>query len=105
MLVDQWSTSPDAFSGRLLDYLNSAPGALWGFLGPATGSVANLIAGTPGLAGTGWSWAPSVMAQQQFNASQAGPTRLDRLGAYAGIAAGVGNLFGGGAKLFDPRGS
>ena len=38
---------------RYFSYLNSAQGARWGFLGPATESVANLIAGTPGLAGSG----------------------------------------------------
>ena len=39
------------------------------------------------------------MAQQQFSASQAGPRSLDRLGAHAGIAGGVGSLLGGGATV------
>lgn len=83
--------------------LNAGQSSLVGPQAAYYGSLANLIAGTPGLAQTGNPLAGVAQFQLDKDLATQGPTTLDRLGAYAGIAGGLGSLLGGGASLLGGR--
>lgn len=88
------------------NYLTAGQGALYGMLGNAMGSQANLIAGTPNLASVNFGWQPAAVQNQmlQFQNPSTNSVATGLSGMLSGAASGakigsvipgIGTLAGG----------
>jgi hypothetical protein len=80
--------------------LNAAQGALVGPMASYYGGLAGLLAGTPGLAQTGNPMAGIPEYRLAYDQANQGPTGMDRMGGYAGMAGGGMQALGPLMSLF-----